>query len=154
MDGFAYAGEALCGRLYGAHNRDAFCGTLRRLFGWMTVVTVAYTVIYILCGMGIINLLTDELQVAQTARQYIGWAWLIPAAGCMAFIWDGVFVGLTATRGMLVASAVAALLFFCIYAVTVGFWGNHGLWLAQVVYLAMRGLIQTVWYRLKLINTL
>ena len=154
MDGFAYAGEALCGRLYGAHNRDAFCGTLRRLFGWMTVVTVAYTVIYILCGMGIINLLTDELQVAQTARQYIGWAWLIPAAGCMAFIWDGVFVGLTATRGMLVASAVAALLFFCIYAVTVGFWGNHGLWLAQVVYIAMRGLIQTVWYRLKLINTL
>jgi Na+-driven multidrug efflux pump len=25
--------------------------------------------------------------------------------------------------------------------------GNHGLWLAQVVYLAMRGLVQTLWYR-------
>ena len=47
MDGFAYAGEALGGRFYGARNGEAFRDTLRRLFGWMTIVTTAYTLLYI-----------------------------------------------------------------------------------------------------------
>ena len=56
----------------------------------------------------------------------------------------------TATRGMLVSSAIAALLFFAVYLLTAGLIGNHGLWLAQVTYLAMRGAVQTVWYRKKI----
>ena len=32
MDGFAYAGEALCGRLYGAGNNEGFVRMVRRLF--------------------------------------------------------------------------------------------------------------------------
>ena len=150
MDGFAYAGEALCGRYYGAQNGTAFRKTLRRLFGWMLLVTAAYTFIYIGGGMQIVGLLTDEPQVIEAAHSYIGWAWFIPVAGCVAFIWDGVFVGITATRGMLLSSFLAAVMFFGVYGLTMGFMGNHGLWLAQIVYLAVRGVVQTVWYRLKI----
>ena len=149
MDGFAYAGEALGGRYWGACNSGAFRETLRRLFGWMLVVTTVYTLLYIVGGMQIVALLTDEQHVREAARQYIGWAWFIPAAGCVAFIWDGVFVGITATRGMLVSSFLAAALFFGVYGLTMGVLGNHGLWLAQVSYLAMRGIVQTVWYKKK-----
>lgn len=152
MDGFANAGEALCGRYYGAAAPAAFRRTLHRLFRWAVVVTVLYTVLYIVAGMPIVRLLTDETSVRLAARDFIGWAWLIPAAGVLAFIWDGVFVGLTATRGMLAASAVAALLFFVVYKSTEGLLGNHGLWLAQIVYLATRGVVQTIWYRLKIFN--
>ena len=147
MDGFAYAGEAMSGRFYGAQNRQAFDETLRHLFGWMAVVTVSYTLLYIAGGTQIVSLLTDELQVRALAREYIWWAWLIPAAGAVAFIWDGVFVGLTATRGMLVSTFVSMLTFFAVYWLTMGTLGNHGLWLAQVVYLAMRGIVQTFWYK-------
>jgi MATE family multidrug resistance protein len=147
MDGFAYAGEALCGKAYGARNTTAFHETLRRLFLWMVLVTGAYTLLYILGGHWIFSLLTDEPEVLSASREYLFWACLIPVAGAVAFIWDGVFVGITATRGMLVSSAVAAILFFVVYQVSVGRMGNHGLWLAQVVYLAMRGLVQTLWYR-------
>lgn len=150
MDGFAYAGEALCGRHYGARNGEAFRLTLRRLFGWMAVVTAVFTACYVIGGQPIVNMLTDEPQVRLAATDYLWWAWLIPAAGCMAFIWDGVFVGLTATRGMLVSSALAALLFFALYEATHGLMGNHGLWLAQVAYLVARGLIQTWWYKKKI----
>ena len=150
MDGFAYAGEALGGRYYGARNGVAFRETLRRLFGWMLVVTTAYTLIYITGGMQIVSLLTDEPDVRLTARRYIGWAWLIPAAGCMAFIWDGVFVGITATRGMLLSSFAAALTFFGVYWASVPLLGNHGLWLAQISYLSMRGILQTIWYKKKI----
>jgi len=158
MDGFAYAGEALGGRFYGARNGEAFRDTLRRLFGWMTVVTTAYTLLYIVGGMRIVSLLTDEPQVVAAAREYIWWAWLIPAAGCMAFIWDGIFIGVTATRGMLVPSAVSALVFFgiCLLAQHHSLLTshpsllNHGLWLAQVTYLVMRGVLQTIWYKYKI----
>ena len=158
MDGFAYAGEALCGKAYGAHNGTAFRETLRRLWMWMVIVTIAYTLLYIIGGHWIVSLLTDEPQVIETSREYLWWAWLIPVAGCVAFIWDGVFIGMTATRGMLVSSFLSALIFFAVYyfsLFTLHFsLDNHGLWLAQVVYLATRGIIQTIWYRLRLINTI
>ena len=154
MDGFAYAGEALCGKAYGAHNTEAFRETLRRLWMWMIMVTTAYTLLYIIGGRWIVGLLTDEPQVLDAAGDYLCWAWLIPAAGCVAFIWDGVFIGMTATRGMLVSSFISALIFFGVYGLTVGMMGNHGLWLAQVTYLAMRGILQTIWYRLRLINSI
>lgn len=152
MDGFAYAGEALGGRFFGARNDSAFHETVRRLFGWALIVTTAFTLLYIVASMDIVRLLTDEPQVRDVARDYIWWIWLVPAAGAAAFIWDGIFVGITATRGMLVSTIVATLSFGAVYLLTRDRLGNDGLWLAQVVYLAMRGILQTVWYRLRIIN--
>ena len=157
MDGFAFAGEALGGKAYGARNMQAFHETLKRLWVWMLVVTAAYTLLYIIGGMQIVKLLTDEPAVRLEARDYIFWAWLIPAAGCVAFIWDGIFIGLTATRGMLASSFVSALVFFAISQLPSTLHlpsstTNHFLWLAQVTYLAMRGIVQSIWYRLKLSN--
>lgn len=154
MDGFAYAGEALGGRFYGARNLKAFSETLRRLFCWAVAVTTVFTFIYVAGGMEIVRLLTDEASVRTAAHKYLWWAWLIPAAGAAAFIWDGVFVGITATRGMLVSSFLSALIFFGVYTLTVGILGNHGLWLAQVTYLIMRGFLQTIWYKLRIIKSL
>ena len=146
MDGFAYAGEALGGRTYGAHNRAAFRETLRHLAFWAVGVTLLYTLVYLLGGRWIVSLLTDEPQVILTADDYLFWAWLVPAAGAAAFIWDGIFIGITATRGMLVSSFVSSLVFFAVYSLTVSALGNHGLWLAMIVYLASRGVLQTLWF--------
>ena len=147
MDGFAYAGEALGGRYYGAQNYRQLHLMLHRLFGWALVMTVTYTLLYIIGGMWIVRILTDEPHVIETAADFIPWAWFIPAAGAAAFIWDGLFIGFTATRGMLVSSVIAALVFFCTYLFTVNLMGNHGLWLAQILYLSTRGVVQTIWYQ-------
>ena len=152
MDGFAYAGEALGGKTYGAHNRSAFHETLRRLWLWTLIVTTVFTILYLCCGEWIISILTDEPQVIEAAQAYLWWVWLIPATGCVAFIWDGIFIGVTTTRGMLVSSCLSALLFFGVYEITRDAIGNHGLWLAMILYLLMRGILQTIWYRLRIIN--
>ena len=150
MDGFAYAGEALGGRTYGAKNATAFHETLRRLWMWMVIVTTAYTLLYIGGGEWIFSILTDEPQVREASREYLWWVWLVPAAGALAFIWDGIFVGITATRGMLISSFLSALVFFATYYALHNIMGNHALWLAQILYLTMRGVLQTVWYKLKI----
>ena len=149
MDGFAYAGEALGGRYYGAGNKLVFRETVRHLFGWAVLMTVFFTLLYVVGGQAIVGILTDEPQVLATSYDYLWWVWLIPTAGAAAFIWDGLFIGMTATRGMLVSSLVSALLFFAVYGLTAGILKNHGLWLAMVVYLLMRGVIQTIWYSTK-----
>ena len=120
----------------------------------MLIVTIAYTLLYMLAGNWIFRILTDEPQVIAASGDYLWWTWLVPAAGSMAFIWDGIFIGITATRGMLVSSFVSALSFFGLYLLTEPVLGNHGLWLAMIVYLAMRGVLQTIWYRLKIMNTI
>ena len=143
MDGFAYAGEALSGRYIGAGDRSQFRATVRRLFMWGAGMAIAFTSAYALGGNAFLGLLTDEREVIAASQDYFLWALAIPAAGMAAFVWDGVFIGATATRRMLLAMAVAASCFFGLYYGLRATWGNHALWLAFVVYLAMRGAVQT-----------
>ena len=143
LDGFAYAGEALGGRYWGAADKTAYDDVVRRLFGWGALVTLLFTVLYVIGAMPFLRLLTDDPSVVEASRSYVWWAWLVPAAGVTAFIWDGIFIGTTQTRGMLLSSAVAAVAFFLTAWLTVRILGNHGLWLAMILYLAMRGIIQT-----------
>ena len=146
MDGFAYAGEALCGRLYGAGNNEGFVRMVRRLFMWGLGLSAVYTLVYALGGSPFLMLLTDNASVIDASASYVPWAVLIPLCGMAAFIWDGVFIGITATRGMLVSSAISAVFFFAVYLALRPMLHNHALWIAFLVFLAMRGVVQTVLY--------
>lgn len=145
-DGFAYAGEALGGKFWGADNMPAFHEVVKRLFVWGGVLVLLFTVVYVVGGMPFLCLLTDETQVVEASRGYVWWAYLMPLAGIAAFVWDGIFIGITATRGMLVSSCIAAGVFFMGVMGLMGIMGNHGLWLSMILYLATRGLIQTILY--------
>ena len=144
MDGFAYAGEALGGKYWGARDWAAYKDVVRRLFGWGALMTTLFTCIYIIGGMPFLRLLTDEPQVVEASQAYVWWAYLVPAAGVAAFIWDGLFIGTTQTRGMLISSAVAAILFFVTATIAMNRMGNHGLWLSMILYLLTRGIVQTI----------
>ena len=143
MDGFAYAGEALSGRYIGARNREAFTDTVRHLFGWGAVIAVLFTLVYALGGNAFLGLLTDDKEVIAVADTYFYWALAVPAVGIAAFIWDGIFIGATATRGMLLSMAAAAVSFFILYYGLHPVLANHALWLAFLTYLLMRGVVQT-----------
>ena len=143
MDGFAYAGEALSGRYIGAQNREAFKDTTRHLFIWGGGMAVLFTLAYALGGNVFLGLLTNEQEVIIAADTYFYWALAIPVAGFAAFIWDGIFIGATATRGMLLSMAIAAIGFFALYYGLRPILANHALWLAFLTYLFMRGLVQT-----------
>ena len=146
MDGFAYAGEALCGRYWGADDRASFRAVVCRLFGWGAVMTLLFSAVYVSGGMPFLQLLTDEPSVVEASRAYVWWAYLIPLAGVAAFVWDGVFIGVTATRGMLLSSAVAAAVFFLGTTLLTTNMENHGLWLSMILYLLTRGVVQTMIY--------
>lgn len=149
MDGIAFAGEALVGKYYGRRDLSHLRQCVRRLFVWAAVLTVAFTVLYAF-PQHIFALLTDDQPVRLAAMDYRWWCALLPLCGAAAFVWDGVFIGLTYSRGMLWAVAVADVFFFVLYFVLPASMGNHRLWLAFVIYLAMRGIVQTVLYNRRL----
>ena len=146
MDGFAFAGEALGGRFWGAQNWVAYRDVVHRLFVWGVGMVVLFTAVYVLGGMPFLRLLTDEPGVVEASRSYVWWAYLVPAAGVAAFVWDGIFIGTTQTRGMLISSFVAAVVFFLCVMLLMPKIENHGLWLSMILYLVVRGLIQTIIY--------
>ena len=147
MDGFAYAGEALAGRYYGAGNRPMLHRVVRSLFAWGALMVVLFTLLYGVGGEAFLSLLTTDAEVIAAAADYFLWALLIPVCGVAAFVWDGIFIGITATRGMLEACFVAALAFFAIWFGGRNALGNHALWLALNAYLLLRGVVQTVVFR-------
>ena len=150
MDGFAYAAEAVSGKYYGAGNREAFREVVKRTMGFGVVVAILFTLLYIVGGENFLSLLTSDRQVVAAAGSYLGWAVLIPMAGMSAFVFDGIFVGITQSKSMLCSTAVASASFFGMYFALHPLLGNHALWLAFILYLVLRGIVLFVIYRRKL----
>ena len=142
MDGFAYSGEALVGKYVGANNRSALYRTVRLLFIWGVGLSTGFTLLYFFGGKSFLGLLTNETSVIREAENYFYWVLAIPLTGFAAFLWDGIFIGATATRQMFYSMLVASGSFFLVYYSLHEWMGNHALWLAFIVYLSLRGIMQ------------
>ena len=150
MDGFAFSGEALAGRYAGARDHQSLYSCIRHIFAWGAGVATAFMLVYMAGADIIFGLITDDAAVVAAALQYHWWCVAIPVAGMAGFVWDGVYIGLTATREMLITILLSCLTFFALYFAMPASMGNDRLWLAFVAYLAMRGLSQTAVYRYRL----
>ena len=149
MDGFAYAGEALCGKAFGANNRDVFRNITRRLFVWGGSMALMTAMVYYGLGTPILELLTDTPEVVRCATEYLPFVALIPLVSFPAFLFDGIFIGMSFTSGMLRALIIATVIFFALHILTSQQWGNTALWVAFLAYLGTRGIVQAIALRRK-----
>lgn len=147
MDGFAFAGEALAGRFCGEHNASALNDMISRLFRIGFILAAICTVVYFIFGNGIFAILTDDKATLRLAAHYRLWIAAVPLAGFASFLWDGIYIGLTRTRLMLLTMAVSTAVFFILWFTLADTYANHALWLAFITYLLSRGLLQTFLYR-------
>lgn len=143
MDGFAFAGEALCGRFKGAGDHRALAAAVRGVLTCGGILAILFTILYTVAGQEILALLSNDGEVLEGSSEYFWWAVSIPLAGFAAFAWDGIVTGTSNTRLMLLSTGVASLFFFAVWWLTYPILGNHGLWLAFVLYLLVRGLVLT-----------
>lgn len=150
MDGFAFAGEALVGKDAGSSDRSRMMVTIGALLKWGGGVATVFLIVYIIGSDFIASLLTDEETVLHTVRHLKLWICLLPPLTVLAFLFDGIFIGLTRTREMLIATASATAAFVLI--LVVGFrlsspWANMLLWGAFETYLLLRGvLLASIFY--------
>lgn len=155
MDGFAYAGESLVGRYIGACDKSLLRKAIKYLFRWGWVLSGVFTVLYATMGELFLHLFTDDESIIALARPYMMWIVVMPICGFAAFLWDGIYVGATASRQMRNAMFVATAVFFAIYygseyminkgllpdIITLK---NNCLWVAFLTYLLLRGVMQYI----------
>ncbi|MBR4506476.1 MAG: MATE family efflux transporter [Bacteroidales bacterium] len=152
MDGFAYAGESLVGRHIGAKQKRHLKLAVRLLIMWGMALTVVFTGLYAAFGNQFLHIFTDQQDVIAAAHDYMTWVLVIPVCGFAAFLFDGIFIGATATRTMRNAMFVATAAFFAVYyglKYHLGAEGNEHtwnnvLWIAFMVFLTLRGLLQAI----------
>lgn len=143
VDGFAYAGEAMTGRFIGERNAPALRQTVKYVFLWGAVIGLLFTLLYAVFPRTVIGLLTDNAEVITASEPYIPWLLLMPLLSCAAFIWDGIYIGATAARQLMLCMIWAAALFLATFFLCEPHFGPQALYIAYFTNQAVRSLYLT-----------
>lgn len=152
MDGFAYASESLCGRFKGANDRVNLAKCVKYILLWGAALSVLFTAVYFFFGSDILSILTNKTDVLAVCEEYKYWTLLIPLCGSVAFLYDGILIGMIETKLMRNAIFVATALFFALFFGFKNSLGNDALWIAFLTYLLARSVLMMILSRKKIFS--
>ena len=153
LDGLATAAEQLCGQSFGARDRAQFARAVRLVLGWSAAFGLAVSLLFLASGGVLIDAITTSPEVRIAARDYLVPAALAPVCGVLAYCFDGIYVGASWARDMRNLMIVAFAIYIAAWAALTPL-GNTGLWLAFLVFLLARGLLQAWRYPTLLRNAM
>lgn len=144
IDGFAYAAESLIGRYTGSNQQSRVRLAIKFCFIWGVGIGAAASAIYAAFNVHILELFTNQQPVIDSAMVVFLWTIAGPLVSSFSYIWDGIFIGATATGPMRDSMIIAtAGIFLPTYGLGVYYVGNHALWLALTLFMVARGLALT-----------
>lgn len=149
IDGFAFATESVIGKYHGKDDKTSLDALLKAVFFWGTFVAILYGLAYNLFGSIIFDLFTKEYIPREFKQNVLNWAAITPIFGFAAYIWDGVFVGLTASKAMRNSMLFAFLIYIPVHFALLSFWPHQGMLMAINLFLLGRALIQYFLFRKK-----
>ncbi len=145
VDGFAFASESLVGKYAGSGDHSKTKQAIRLSFTWGMALAALYGLGYWLFGPELVRIFTNQNDVIQATLPYLFWMAIFPVLSTPCYIWDGIFIGLTAGHSMrntmLLAFGVYLLAYFGLKP-----FGNDGLWLTLLLFMIARGGFQHLWY--------
>lgn len=149
IDGFAYAAESMVGKYKGANDANGIQLSIRWNMVWGFLFAVLFSITYAMATEPIFEFMmeSDDGEVLKAARPYFHWMIIIPLLGFASYIWDGIFVGLTASRSMRNTMLLAFVMYLCVYFILPSSWGNDRIWFSFSVFLVARAAFQYGWYR-------
>jgi len=140
IDGFAYAAESMIGKYKGAKNYALIKKAVGYNLAWGLSIGLMGSMLYGLFDQQILDIFTDKQDVISLAQSVVFWTVLAPFISSICYILDGVFIGATETKPMRNTMLGATFLFFLpAYYVGTLYLGVHGLWLAMVLFMLIRG---------------
>ena len=146
IDGFAYACESLVGRYVGEGNTDLLNETIRKSFQYALGFAIIFSVIYGTIPGVLSSIFTADTEVINYMISLRWWLLAIPLIGFASYIWDGIFVGLTASKAMRNTMAISFVVFLVSYYGTREWLGFRSLILALILYLLARAFAQSFLY--------
>jgi MATE family multidrug resistance protein len=148
IDGFAFAAESLIGRYIGAKDVTRLNKAVKFTFFWGFGLALLFTLIYLIFPNWILGIFTNKPDVINLALQLMIWTQMAPIIGCFCYIWDGVFIGATATAAMRNSMIISLFIFYLpVYYLTRDLLGIQALWISLTVFMLVRGITLALLYK-------
>ena len=146
LDGYANATEPLVGNAVGARNKAMFDTVVRRSVSLAGFMAITLSAVILLGGSFGIQALTDIPEVRLAAEAFLPYCVAYVLCAFAAFQLDGIFIGATQTQAMRNASFISLLVFLLAWFVLTRIWGNHGLWMAMIIFVVARAVALMCFY--------
>lgn len=140
MDAFAHVAEAWVGAAFGARDEKRFDKAVRLTSEFSLLFGLLSGAFVYLVGPFIIDMITENALVRQTARTYLPYCALAPVLGFGAWQLDGIYIGVTRTKAMRNAGVVAVIIYLAAHSMLVPRMGGAGVWSAFLIYYVARAL--------------
>lgn len=146
IDGFAFAAESLVGKFIGRNSRQELKQVIKKIFIWSFGIAFVVSVIYYVFDVQLMRLFTDNQLVIDIALTFYLWTAAAPLINTACYIWDGIFIGATATKAMRDTMLISTLLIFLpLYYFTNDMWGNTALWFSLTMFMIARGVMLSIY---------
>jgi len=146
LDGFAHATEALAGAAWGKGKAAEFRHWVKLTGVWALAASVIYAIGFWLGGNAITALLTDITDVRLSVETLMPLVIALPIIAVACYQFDGVFIAATAGAAMMVTMGIAFAIYLLVLNPMTVRWGITGLWGAVLIFMAIRGIAQAIWY--------
>ena len=139
IDGVAFAVESLAGHLRGQGENRQLTRLARLSLVTGVAAAGAYLSVLLLASRPILGILTSHGEVIETALVYLPWLALLLPLGGIAFVYDGIYLGLAAGRPLRNSMLISAGLVFLPITAAAALTGRpHLLWAAWILLLVTR----------------
>lgn len=146
LDGFAYAAEALVGAAYGKGHKEEFRFWVIRTSLWAFAAAAVYSLGFLIFGETIVSTLTNIEGVRTEAYSALFLIALMPVMAVWSYQFDGIYIGATAGKGMLITMIFAFLAYMLALNHFDTSYGLKGLWTAVLIFMTARGVAQAIYY--------
>ena len=146
LDGFAHATEALAGAAWGKGKAADFRHWVKLTGLWAIAASVVYAIGFWLGGNAVTAVLTDITEVRLSVETLMPLVIALPMVAVACYQFDGVYIAATAGAAMMVTMGIAFAIYLLVLGPMTARWGISGLWGAVLIFMAIRGIAQAIWY--------
>ena len=149
VDGFAYAAESMVGKYFGAKDQKKTFASIKIAFKWGFILALAFSIFFLLFYSELIELFTNQQEVITTSMGFRYWMAAFPIIAFACYIWDGVFIGLTASIAMRNSMLAAVTVYLLAYYLLLPYQSDKAIWIALMILLVARAIFQTILFMRK-----
>ncbi len=147
VDGFAYASESLVGKYLGALKLESVYEVIKKCLTYGLGLGMLFAILYLFIGKQFLSLMTTNVALINAAQPYLIWLALVSVVGALAFIWDGVYSGATASKELRDSMCLSVIIFFAVHLSLKSTFPTHAIWVAMMCFMLGRSLFQWILFR-------
>ena len=140
LDAYAFSTEAVIGYTIGKKSEKTFLQAVTNSFQLSIISGFIISLIYLFFFEFIVSQLTNLDYLRYLAFNYFIWVVIIPPIASLCYQFDGIFIGASQTAEMRNGMILSVIIFITSSHFLVNNFGNHGLWMALLLFMVIRSI--------------